>query len=352
LKTKFRIIIIVAIVLIAAIVLPRLKSPEKIKKPERAVEQRLLMMAFFENGWGGVYGDSLPVFQENYRSVDTISPCWYSVDDDGQIRVDRSRTEVLDFSRSKGVPVIPLVTNWQGKSSRFLTDETARRNSLTHLADLARNYRGLNLDIEYLPSNFKAPLVQYVQELRRLFAREKKRLFVCVYPQVDFPESRSGLHDYYGLSGACDGLIMMAYDYHRPGTPAGPVAPISWVEANIQYALKTVAPGKLWLGIPGYGYRWRGGAKAEAIPAWKAAEDAREQKIPVQWDRASRTPYFILGENSADGVVWYEDRRSTEAKIKLAKKYRLKGVALWRLGYEAKDFWGLFQARSQNSTKN
>jgi spore germination protein YaaH len=49
----------------------------------------------------------------------------------------------------------------------------------------------------------------------------------------------------------------MAYDYHRPGTSPGPVAPLAWVEANIQNTLQTVPPEKLWLGIPGYGYRWR-----------------------------------------------------------------------------------------------
>lgn len=342
-KSKFLIIIIGFIILTAAIAFPRLRPPEKLKKPEKAVEQRLLMMAFFENGWGGVYGDSFPAFQDNYQLINIISPCWYSLDDGGQIRVDRSRAEVLDFSRNKGIPVIPLVTNWQGKSSRFLTDETARRNSLTYLADLARYYRGLNLDIEYLPSNFKAPLVQYVQELRALLAREKKQLFVCVYPQVDFPESRSGIHDYQRLAELTDGLILMAYDYHRPGTPDGPVAAIAWVETNIQNALKMVPAEKLWLGIPGYGYRWRGQAKAEAIPAWKAEADAREQQIPVQWDNASQSPFYNFNANNKSGVVWYEDKRSTGEKLKLARKYRLKGLALWRLGYEVKDFWGLFQ---------
>ena len=319
-----------------------IKKPGNEKEPEIVTNHPLQVTAFFENGWGGIYGDSFPGLRDNYKFIDVLSPFWYSLDDTGGVRVDRSRAEVLDFSQSKGIPVFPLVTN-QGKSGRFLTDETARRAALTNLLNLAEQYHypGLNLDIESLPPGLKEPLAQFAQELHILLTVNQKQLYVCVYPQVDFPESRSGLHDYKALAEASDGLILMAYDHHRPGTRPGPVAALPWVETNIQNTLKVVPPEKLWLGIPGYGYRWRGQAKTEAVPAWKAEADAREQKIPAQWDLVSQTPYYTLGANSAGGVVWYEDARSAREKFKLARKYRLKGVALWRLGYEVKDFWGL-----------
>lgn len=342
-KLKFIILSIIMAIIILAANLIMLKPPGKERELETITEHPLQVMAFFENGWGGIYGDSFPGFQENYQFIDVLSPFWYSLDNAGRVRVDRSRSEVLDFSQSKGVPVIPLVTNWQGKSGRFLTEKSARRAALANLMNLARQYQypGLNLDVEYLPPSYKEPLVQFVQELHRLLAEEKKQLYVCVFPQVDFPESRSGLHDYQRLAAASDGLILMAYDHHRPGTRPGPVAALIWVENNIQNALKTVPSEKLWLGIPGYGYRWSGQAKTTAIPAWKAEADAREQKITVQWDLVSQTPYYTMGTNNTGGVVWYEDKRSAREKLKLARKYKLKGVALWRLGYEVKDFWGL-----------
>jgi len=343
-KIKFLIISIIMAVIIIVANLLLLMPPGKTDTPQkpvpRKVEHRLKTMAFFENGWGGVYVDSFPGFQEKYRFIDIVSPFWYSVDDTGHIRVDRSRSEVRDFTGGKGVSMIPLITNWQGKSGRFLTDDKARRISLDNLRELARGYEGLNLDIEYLPVNYRDALTRYVQELYALLVKDSKHLYVCVFPQVDFPESRAGLHDYQALSAACDGLIMMAYDYRRPGTPAGPVAPIFWVEANIQHALKTVPPGKLWLGIPGYGYRWRGQAKAVAVPAWKAEQDALEQNL-AQWDSDSQTPFFNSIHNGENEVIWYEDQRSASEKLKLARKYKLKGVALWRLGYEVGDFWEL-----------
>lgn len=342
-KLKFIILSIIMITVVLVVNLTMFKPTGKKKEFEKATEHPLQVMAFFENGWGGIYGDSFPGLQQNYRFIDILSPFWYSLDDAGRIRVDRSRSQVLDFSNGKNIAVMPLVTNWQGKSGGFLTSEGARRNALNNLLNLVRQYQypGLNLDIEYLPPGYKEPLTQFVQELCKLLAEEKKQLYVCVYPQVAFPESRSGLHDYQGLAAASDGLILMAYDHHRPGTRPGPVAALPWVETNIQNALKVVPPEKLWLGIPGYGYQWRGQAKTGAIPAWKAEADAREQKIAVQWDLVSQTPYFAQGANGSGGVVWYEDKRSAREKIKLARKYKLKGVALWRLGYEVKDFWGL-----------
>lgn len=321
----------------------RFLAPQKTKPSQpKPLTHHLRLLAFFENGWGGVYGDSFPGLQENYRFIDLLSPFWYSLDDTGQLRVNRSRAEVQEFAASQSIPILPLVTNWQGRSGGFLVNDQARRTSLANLRELALNYQGLNLDIEYLLPSFKQPLARYVQELHALLARDQKQLYVCVYPQVDFPASRSGIHDYQALSAACDGLILMAYDYRRPGTPAGPVAPLPWVETNIQNTLQSVPPEKLWLGIPGYGYRWRGnGTRPEAVPAWNIEQDSREKNIPGQWDSISRSPYLTYPENGSTVTVYYENRRSSAEKIKLAQKYHLQGIALWRLGYEVKDFWSL-----------
>jgi spore germination protein len=333
----------------SAFILTRIPAPQKIRSSQPSPSaHRLQMLAFFENGWGGVYGDSFPTLKEQYQFINLLSPFWYSLDDSGQIRVNRNRAEVCDFATSQGIPILPLVTNWQGRSGGFLIREQARQASLSNLRELAQNFQGLILDIENLPPNYKEPLARYVQELSSLLFKDQKQLLVCVYPQVDFPASRSGIHDYQALSAACDGLILMAYDDHRPGTPAGPVAPISWVEANLKNAIHSVPPEKLWLGIPGYGYRWRrahardAGTNPVALPAWKVEQEAREKNIPTQWDFNSQAPFLIYPEGNVT-VAWYENRRSMAGKIKLAQKYRLPGVALWRLGYEVKDFWSLWK---------
>lgn len=344
-KIKLFIGLILITVLTAAIlsfqpkIQPPLPTPLPIPKPQ--------VMAFFVNGRGA--GDSFPSLQTHYQFLDIISPFWYSIRDNGHVSTD-SRHEVSQFARQSGLKTIPLVTNSTGTSSQFLINSAAREQSLTELVKIAREYDGLNLDIEYISPKYREPLTQYVQQLSSLLIRERKKLYFCVFPQLDFPEKLWRLHDYQGLADVCDGIILMAYDQHRPNTSAGPVASIGWVEDNIRHALKSIPLKKLWLGIPVYGYKWRTGpsGKGIALSAREAEENAARLNIEPQWDPNAKVPYYsytgdTLSTPQSRFTVWYEDKKSATFKYELVKKYGLPGIAFWRLDYEVEDFWEVFQ---------
>jgi spore germination protein YaaH len=38
-------------------------------------------------------------------------------------------------------------------------------------------------------------------------------------------------------------------------------------------------------------------------------------------------------------VFWLENEETVKARVEIAKKYDLAGVAAWRLGYETTDVW-------------
>src|SRR5262249_7340920 len=38
-------------------------------------------------------------------------------------------------------------------------------------------------------------------------------------------------------------------------------------------------------------------------------------------------------------VFWLEDEATVKARLEIAKKYDLVGVAAWRLGYDSADLW-------------
>ena len=46
--------------------------------------------------------------------------------------------------------------------------------------------------------------------------------------------------DYKGVAKDADGLILMNYDEHYPGSAAGPVASQDWFVDNLKYALKEI----------------------------------------------------------------------------------------------------------------
>ena len=51
-------------------------------------------------------------------------------------------------------------------------------------------------------------------------------------------------------------------------------------------------------------------------------------------------PYFnYTDKNRLKHVVWFEDARSIQAKLKLASKYNLRGVSYWVLGKPFTQNW-------------
>jgi spore germination protein YaaH len=54
----------------------------------------------------------------------------------------------------------------------------------------------------------------------------------------------------------------------------------------------------------------------------------------MNYSNLYRNPYisFFDDRDETHNVLWYEDSRSVEAKIKLAKMFGIKGISLWRLG--------------------
>ena len=38
-------------------------------------------------------------------------------------------------------------------------------------------------------------------------------------------------------------------------------------------------------------------------------------------------------------MVWFENDATLKTKLDLVKKYKLAGIAIWRLGFEDQKFW-------------
>src|SRR5216683_5857892 len=108
---------------------------------------------------------------------------------------------------------------------------------------------GVDLDFEQLPPALTAGFTSFVTQLSsRLHATGKKIV-------VDVPVDH-GAYEVARLQGAADWLLLMAYDQHgAPGKP-GPIAAYPWVLAAIQQLRRDAAPGKVLLGLAGYGYDW------------------------------------------------------------------------------------------------
>ncbi len=98
------------------------------------------------------------------------------------------------------------------------------------------------------------------------------------------------------------------------------------------------------MGIPNYGYDWTlpfvKGTKARALGNVEAVDLARKVYASIQYDYTSQAPFFnYYDSNGKEHVVWFEDARSMNAKLRTANEYNLGGVSYWTIGKYFPQAW-------------
>ncbi len=250
----------------------------------------------------------------------------------------------------------------------LLSSPTATTTFLSALdsALLAYPVGGIHIDIEYAGSPTAATRQRFVAFIKAIDQHLNERyqnmpLRVAIYPGA---AEKYQLWDLPALVPYVDSFIVMAYDFHRPSSPvAGPVAPLfgsdNYWEGDIthylQTILKQVPSNKLLLGIPFYGYEWQTTAPEPLSTTFPrtggtASYDRVQELITTNevptiegWDDTALSPYLIYTEQNpvAHFVIYYENSRSIQYKLELARQLDLGGIAIWALGYEGnrRDLW-------------
>ena len=157
-------------------------------------------------------------------------------------------------------------------------------------------------------------------------------------------------HDYALLSRAANAVFLMTYEWgYAYGEPMA-IAPLPQVRAVLDYALTQTAPEKIFLGVPLYAYDWplpyaQGMTKAETLSSQQAAERAARLGAAIQYDETAQSPYYYYRDAARrEHVVWFEDARSLERKLRLAAERSLQGIGCWHLGRELAQFYPLLDA--------
>lgn len=209
---------------------------------------------------------------------------------------------------------------------------------------------GVNLDIEFMPTDLREPLVALTEDLK-----SRGLAVTLALPLVDWSDA----YDIAALSEHADGLFIMGYDVHWAGGDAGPVAPLfgsdAWGWISLDWSADDVLalgadPAKVWMGLPLYGRGWSV-SDASVVPApatygstgsvTYATAVAEAAVLGRRWDPDSATPWYDAGGGEQ---VWYDDPLSLTGKMQWALLDRgLGGVGFWALGYDAGDpvLWGL-----------
>jgi len=62
---------------------------------------------------------------------------------------------------------------------------------------------------------------------------------------------------YSDLNAYCDTAAIMSYGMAWAGSAPGPVSPRSWLEGIYDYAVQSMSPDKVFMGLPAYGWNWQ-----------------------------------------------------------------------------------------------
>lgn len=129
------------------------------------------------------------------------------------------------------------------------------------------------------------------------------------------------------------------------------VAPLNKVSQVVEYAVTEIAPDKISLGIPNYGYDWplpfvSGQTKAKTIGNIEAVQIAISYGVQIQFDEVAQSPFFHYYD--AEGIqheVWFEDVRSLQGKFNLIDEFGLRGPGYWQIMQLFRANWLLLAER-------
>lgn len=238
--------------------------------------------------------------------------------------------------------------------------EKNAQNLVSDITPIMQKYgfTDLNIDIESFTEASESAQQQYtafIKEVKKGIDKNKLGTLTVEITPISLVAPR--LINAQEIGQIADYLVLMAYDFHYAGSYlAGPVAPVGGEgkarEYDISTALKetlNVIPlQKVILGIPLYGYEWETISDkpgAPTIPGGGATASNRRitellkscSNCTRGYDELAQQPYIVFQDSDDYHQIYYEDEKSIQAKLKLAKEYQIAGVALWALGYEGEN---------------
>ena len=220
--------------------------------------------------------------------------------------------------------------------------ETVIENALAVIRE--KGYGGLDVDFEYIPVEYAEEYPVFLTKIRERLEPEGYSLFASLAPKTS-AEQRGLLyegHDYAAVGAAADKVLLMTYEWGYTYGPPLAVAPLPNVRQVVNYAITEIPAEKIMLGIPNYAYDWtlpyvRGESRAQALSNTAAVQTAADRNAEIIFDETAKAPtfqyfsYSAAEDKNVEHVVWFDDGRSMDAKLRLLREYNLAGASIWQI---------------------
>ena len=311
--------------------------------------------------------------REHIGQVTIVSPEPFIVDSAGNV-TGELEPRVLELAKAHGVKVMPQIKNLDKKMGLFskavahsvLTNEDVKRRVIRQMVEISQKYDlyGMQVDIEAIPASDRDALTRFYREAAEALHADGRKISIAVVHRAEesagpstytqwMMEDWRGAFDLKALGEIGDFVKIMSYGQHTRRTPPGPSQGLPWLEQVVQHFLKYIPPEKLSLGLTMSGSRWHavadpvnyprllGGTTSSGVTREAADSLIRAHgAMPLRWDDRQKV---LIGHYENGGVfewlVLDNDVRSLDAKLDLARKYKLRAVNMWVNGREDPGLW-------------
>ena len=212
---------------------------------------------------------------------------------------------------------------------------------------LEKGYLGLDADFEYIEEKDREAFFRFLGNARDRLHQYGLFLHVDLAPKTSAqqPGLLYAAHDYGVIGAIADSVLLMTYEWGYAYGPPMAVAPLPQVEAVLRYGITEIPAWKIQMGIPNYGYDWilpyEQGRRATTVGNQEAVLLAALVGAEIQFDPVAQAPNFQYTRAGEQHQVWFEDARSIQAKLRLARDLGLAGGAYWNLLRPFAQNWAL-----------
>lgn len=315
----------------------------------------------------GFYAISSWGQKELAAQMDTISFGWSRLQftDEGKVFLNQTTQDgndwyipegyqdALDYVMNNGASVNLAVTMTDSEDCKaILLNADNRAEAIKQLVEASPSYNGITVDFEGMKgAELKDGLNLFVKDLKS--ALGNKKLYVAVHPVLKNSSEYFDAYDYKTLGEYADKIILMAHDYAAYTLPdnllntnfiATPVTPFD----EVYTALKAITNAQT--GVQDKN-KIMFAVSTASTTAWNTADkkitdgtsihpalDTVEKRLAqpdteINYSEKYKNPYaFYTTEDGQQILLWYEDSRSIEDKITLAKMFGINSLSIWRIG--------------------
>ena len=288
------------------------------------------------------------------NAVDEVDFDWYHTQADGSVTAQDENPQLVGAARGYDLNLFATVTNSTSSGTAFsravaaavLASPVRRRRFVDDLVALVKGmgYDGVDLDWEELKPADRDRFSALVDQLAGALHGEGRFLSIAVIPKTAEPGEwdNQKYADWTRIGKAVDEFKIMTYSYSGPWGDPGPQAPLAWVDRVLTFAERAVPPGKVFMGLPFYGFDWHGGSVA-TVSAHRGASLAQAHGATVNRDPASQEATMTFTDGGVTHTVYFQDEKAVAAKLAAlrADHPRIAGISAWVMGQEASGFWPL-----------